>query len=253
MEYTKDKTKRAIRDAFGGIYNAPCINWLETTTDNEYYSEIISEYIFNHLDFFNATIPQITRTKSYDVGHTGKSNNETEEIEDLQDKISEKKTAKEIFRQSRKGQIKKGISKEELLPVGDIGKVLDYQTPLKNTEKDVVGEIDLLSETDDSVYILELKIENSDETLLRCVLEGYTYLRTVNGTKLLKDFGIDESKKLKTAPLIYEIGYPGRDLRDLLKGNRPRLKELMKELEVNEVFIVSRAGEGYTTQKITIN
>lgn len=65
--------------------------------------------------------------------------------------------------------------------VDGLGKILDYQTPLKNERSDPYGKIDLLSynEKDNLISIVELKYRPSvsDETLLRCILEAYTYYK----------------------------------------------------------------------------
>ena len=65
--------------------------------------------------------------------------------------------------------------------VGGLGKILDYQTPLKRKKSDSYGKIDLLSynEKDNLISIVELKYRPSvsDETLLRCILEAYTYYK----------------------------------------------------------------------------
>ena len=79
--------------------------------------------------------------------------------------------------------------KEEILAKllyrqGDVvglGKILDYQTPLKNQQSDPYGKIDLLSynKKDNLISVVELKYRPSvsDETLLRCILEAYTYYK----------------------------------------------------------------------------
>ena len=80
--------------------------------------------------------------------------------------------------------------------LSDVGRVIDYQTPLKNRRSDKAGKIDLLSYDGISVRILELKEPDSDETMLRCVLEGYTYMKTVDGKRLINDFELPELEKL---------------------------------------------------------
>ena len=79
--------------------------------------------------------------------------------------------------------------KEEILAKllyrqGDVvglGKILDYQTPLKEKKSDSYGKIDLLSynKKDNLISVVELKYRPSvsDETLLRCILEAYTYYK----------------------------------------------------------------------------
>ena len=65
--------------------------------------------------------------------------------------------------------------------VKDLGYIFDYQTPLKASLSDSYGKIDLLGyNSKDKCYsIIELKYRpsGSDETLLRCVLEAYTYYK----------------------------------------------------------------------------
>lgn len=68
--------------------------------------------------------------------------------------------------------------------VDGLGYIFDYQTPLKETQNDSYGKIDLLGyNTDDKYYsVIELKYRpsGSDETLLRCVLEAYTYYKLLD-------------------------------------------------------------------------
>lgn len=84
-----------------------------------------------------------------------------------------------------------------------IGKIIDYQTPLKDIQTDKAGKIDLLAynENEKTLRILELKKLDSKETMLRCVLEAYTYLKIVDKAKLLKDFGLPKNTKLKLVHL----------------------------------------------------
>lgn len=68
--------------------------------------------------------------------------------------------------------------------VDGLGYIFDYQTPLKATQNDSYGKIDLLGyNTDDDCYsVIELKYRpsGSEETLLRCVLEAYTYYKLLD-------------------------------------------------------------------------
>lgn len=71
-----------------------------------------------------------------------------------------------------------------------IGKVLDYQTPLKSKQSDEAGKIDLIAITGRVLRIIELKIPDSKESLLRCVLEAYTYFRKIHKQHLAEDFNL---------------------------------------------------------------
>ena len=93
------------------------------------------------------------------------------------------------------------------------GKILDYQVPLKNTNADKdLGKIDLISAGDGTklgskkVYFLELKKDDSKETLLRCILESFTYSKIIDKEKLCKDFSLDyDNCEFVVAPLEYKF------------------------------------------------
>ena len=111
-----------------------------------------------------------------------------------------------------------------------IGKIIDYQTPLKDIQTDKAGKIDLLAynenEEEKTLRILELKKPDSEETMLRCVLEAYTYLKVVDKDKLLKDFGLPENTKIKACPFVFY----GKEQYKEMQEDRKNLKDLIKEL-----------------------
>lgn len=80
-----------------------------------------------------------------------------------------------------------------------LGKVLDYQTPLKDKQDDKAVKIDIVSYNKDikTVYLLELKIEDSKETMLRCVLEIYTYLKTLDAINFCPILDYRKIQKLR--------------------------------------------------------
>ena len=90
----------------------------------------------------------------------------------------------------------------------DIGEVFDYQTPLKDTNEDKgVGKIDLVSDyydQDRKIYLLELKREDSTESLLRCALEIFTYSKQIDGAKFLSDFNKPADAQIVPAILIFD-------------------------------------------------
>ena len=172
------------------FYQNKMINYRGKTTDtDEYYTEIICEFICRHLNELTRRIHKITRRKSYRTEtHTGEfspNSNRKEEI-----------IAMKLFKQSR--------DKGTFFPY--IGKIIDYQTPLKSESGDDAGKIDLLSYDGKTLHILELKKPDSKETMLRCMLEGYTYLHTVDQKKLICDFGLPGNTLLQANPLVFYGG-----------------------------------------------
>ena len=103
------------------LYKEDFINYRGNTTDtDEKYTEVISEWLLNNINLFD-NIQKITRSSSYKVEtHDGKHNNQDSNRK-------EEIMAMEIFNQGS---------------LNILGKILDYQTPLKNEQDDKAGKID---------------------------------------------------------------------------------------------------------------
>ena len=85
-----------------------------------------------------------------------------------------------------------------------IGEIIDYQTPLKNRRSDIAGKIDLLSYDGTYLRVLELKKPDSDESMLRCVLEGYTYMKTLDCEKIVCEWNLPIDTEVKASPLVFK-------------------------------------------------
>lgn len=122
-----------------------------------------------------------------------------------------------------------------------IGYVFDYQTPLTNLRTDRhVGKIDLLSRTDDEIWLLELKKFDSEETLLCCILEAYTCLRRVDAAKLKSDFELDASKPLQAGILVFR----DQDQHESYKKPDTAVRRLMTALDVH-IFVLAKENKEY--------
>jgi hypothetical protein len=196
-----------------------------TLDSNERYTEVIAGWVIKKLEEFKQ-IEQIYRITSYCTnGHDGKNNPASK---------SERNIAKRIFLQGKK----EGIS--------GIGLILDYETPLRNIRSDEVGNIDLLAFDREKkvLRILELKQPNNiNESMLRCVLEAYTYLRLVDKEKLIDDFNrekhvnIPSSTVFVACPLVFRNSVQHKELQEMQEGLRPNLKKLIEQLEVRPMII----------------
>ena len=149
------------------------------------YSEVIAETLVTDgfiKDWLNL-IP--VRPEHFKINHS----NENEKLDAL--KITNRKEeilAKLLFYQGN---------------IDGLGYIFDYQTPLKETQNDSYGKIDLLGyNKDDKCYsVIELKYRpsGSEETLLRCILEAYTYYKLLDLKQIKVDVaheGINNLKKL---------------------------------------------------------
>jgi hypothetical protein len=220
LAYTRDETLKMCENTFknsSAFYQADVINYRGTTSDTgELYNEIVAEFVLNNLDAFVSGIKQIQRETTYKTAsHTGEKIPNNRRLEE--------KIAVEMFNMSQEGK-----------KFDYIGKIIDYQTPLKNVAKDEAGKIDLLAYDGKTLRILELKKPESDETMLRCVLEGFTYMTTIkDNTKFLYDFDLPIDTEIVACPFVF---YDGEQYQEM-QEDRPNLKMLMQKLNSKPYYI----------------
>ena len=227
--YSKDeiiKKLEVAKSEMGQFYSQDFVNYRGKTSDKErdYYTEIIAKWLLDNIELFN-DIKMISRENSYKVdSHDGKIKNEKSERE-------EEIIAMKLFDSSQ--------NQGKVFDI--IGKIIDYQTPLKDIQTDKAGKIDLLAynEEEKILRILELKRPDSKETMLRCVLEAYTYLKVVDKDKLLKDFGLPENTKIKACPFVFY----GKEQYKEMQEDRKNLKDLIKELGIEVIYLKEENGE----------
>ena len=213
-----DRIEKASDD-MSNFYKQNFVNYQGKTKDTkDYYTEVIAKWLIDHFYLFNE-ISKITRGSSYKVDtHDGETQREISNRE-------EERIALEMFKQNNKHIF---------------GEIIDYQTPLKNISADDAGKIDLLAYDGQVLRILELKKPDSKETMLRCVLEGYTYLKTVDIGKLIKDFNLPSGTKVLASPLVAV----GSKQEEEMNEDRPYLKNLMGKLN-SKVFYYDINGNTY--------
>lgn len=193
---------------------------VETPNKKSCRTELISEYIV--ANFRLDKISVVEREKYKYPTHKGESDG---------NEVVEKVLAKELF-----SKCKNGYS------FNCIGTIKDYETPLEKENKSHGAAIDLLSvnHDDKKVYILELKREGSPESLLRCILEAYTYLRMVHKENLFKkdNFNIPSDYNLVAAPLIFSgkgksscWNRAWQQVQEMEKGHMPKLCALIEKLK----------------------
>ena len=218
MAYTKEQIIQMCEDAskdMKSFYTQGFVNYRGKSAEGILYTEIIAEWLLQNMKKFHE-IQSIERNRGYKtLSHDGKIDRKTNRKEEI--------TAKSMF------NTKKFFE--------GFGRIIDYQTPLKNVKGDKgLGKIDLLSLNNKtkSVYILELKKEDSKETMLRCVLEAFTYSRIVSQKKLFESFKKKKKYNLKASPLVYMNGVQYNEFMD---KNRKYLHQLMIKLESTPFFI----------------
>ena len=180
------------------------------TRENTFAKEILKEKNLKKLD----DIIQINR-ENYNVNHTGKTKNESSNR--LEERI-----ALDLF--NRKDHL-------------SFGEIIDYQIPLKSKQTDKgIGKIDLLAydRSKKVLTLLELKRPDSEETLLRALLEIYTYSKIVCDKKLKNSYAdVDPNSNIEKAVLIFKDSYAYREYEKACADKEnSNLYNLIKKLNV---------------------
>ncbi|SDO87260.1 NAD-dependent protein deacetylase, SIR2 family [Paenibacillus sp. yr247] len=223
------------------IYKCRHLNYVGKTSDTkELFTEVIScELLRLQIKNRLNSIPEVVRERGYQIGsryglvttnHSEKASNRREE-----------RFAISLFNLSKNGK-----------KFEHIGKILDYQVPLRNSIQDKgLGKIDLISMKDDQIYLIELKIKENKETILRCILEIATYYQVLSKSKFLESYSHEfehvTTKSIQKAILIVEGSKQHQEMIKLQNGERKALKKLLNELEV-QVYCIN--PESLDVQKL---
>ena len=231
--YSKDeiiKKLEVAKSEMWKFYSQDFVNYRGKTSDKEsYYTEVIAKWLIDNIELFN-DIKMISRENSYKIdSHDGKIKNKDSGRE-------EEIIAMKLF----------DFSQNQGKVFYIIGKIIDYQIPLKDVQTDKAGKIDLLAynENEKTLRILELKKPDSKETMLRCVLEAYTYLKILDKTKLLKDFELPEDTVIKACPFVFY----GKEQYREMQQDREHLKDLIEKLGIEVIYLEEKNGE-YSIKK----
>lgn len=168
------------------FYTDKIVNYRGKTTDQATpYSEVIADELIKNFQILSTMENKVSirSTKSFKLNHQGKPNVDARLDRFNKLSFSEKLLAIALFNSEK---------------YFDFGKIFDYQVPLKEKQKQKLGEIDLVAIDNSAIKLIELKIKGSnDETLLRALIEIYTYYRLINGSlkKFIKDYKFENRQE----------------------------------------------------------
>ena len=232
MQKTKVETINELKKELSSIenlYKSNCVNWSGTTSDtNELYSEIIANELLRELKEFDK-ISTVTRAKTY-----CRENHCNIGIDICNSNRDEENFAKRFT----------GLTFDGL------GLIKDFQIPLKDTSKNKgLGKIDLISYNEETktLYLIELKYEGNKETLLRAILEIYTYYKIVDKAKLINDcfntqkfilnkvFNQIDPSEINVRPAVIVVPKCNAydELKEVKLGKRPKLQALSLKLDIS--------------------
>jgi hypothetical protein len=208
--------------------------WLKVQPTNNKWVEKIAVELLERLDDFKS-IACKERGEGYKTpGHNG-----VRKYKDGNGGNREKQVANDLFLMS--------ANNETIFST--LGKFIDYETPLGTSGENTIGDIDLLAYNDDTqeYTAVELKNKNNGESLLRGVVEIYTYSKRVCFDRLKKDFCRPSTKPLRKALLVFKDKKQHRNYLD-----QPKVRELMQKLGV-ELFVMSGDNaEHYVIEPVRI-
>jgi len=242
--YTKERviyeTGIAMQN-IGQLYQQPFINWRGKTRDdnNQLFTEVIAEELLkSNIPARLKGLPIIPREKYYVKTHDGNIKEQTNREEEI--------LAKRLFNYSKQGN-----------KLDELGKVFDYQVPLKSTRDDKAGKIDLVSFNQDTntVWLVELKRKDNNDTLLRCMLEIATYYQLLNKERfieshknILDGLGPDCIRK---AVLVFKEQSQHEEIKEMKDGKRPMLKQLVDSLDIT-FFLMEESGSTFTVEEVLL-
>ena len=212
--------KEAVKD-MSSLYRAPCVNHAGTTykaDGNEYYTEIVSEYLLKN-DHLLDQIAQINRGDYSVDTHNG--------------------TTPRAASNRLEERIALSLFQTYIFP---IGRIIDYQIPLKRTQKDNAGKIDLISfdEVNGILRLIELKAPQSHDTLLHCVLEIYTYYKMANIPNLIASYGLSgKCKEVRICALFFKDSTQNKEYEEYTNTlfEHENLFDLMRKIRHDKVKV----------------
>ena len=264
MSYSSTIVEQKIEDyvsqkGWQALYNFSLVNNNNAATDASLYTEICAQWIRKpeHLKSLLSQILPLKRNNSYH-----KVEHERLELvspsfypRTKQEARKECHLAQALYLQSKKlnhvfnGSRHNGIE------------IIDYEVPTKNGRGPA---IDLLGyeHSRDLLYFFELKYNDlKRETLLRCILESFTYLKFIDRGKFLRDFAqydnrISQNTKICISPLFVKGSSQHNEFANL-NTYHEKLTLLVQSLVAKNILIrfamLSIGGNAIDEPKRTID
>ena len=226
------------------FYRIPALNYTGVCTDGDPYGEVIAEWLYNNFERED-DLKQFLLNGS----------NMKEEKEFPAGPIHSKEDIKysEGSNRNEENIAKRMLQMDHLEIWGHPGlKLLDYQVPINRVLHSREGKADLVFSDGKHIVIGELKDEDSQETLLRAVIEAKTYQYKIQSTdsarKRYAACYSDDPKELpeRVQPAVLIFGgkdsQPGKDFEAMMSMENSWLKRLITLWDM-EIFAVVSEGD----------
>lgn len=243
ISYSRQETQSYLAnfENASGLYKMNFVNWRSKTNDtHEYYTEILAQMLLSDdRQKWLRQIRTITRRSSYFVDHTVTTRGDSNRIEPIM--AIEALTSPNLATPNLK--------------------FIDHQVPLNNRRNDGCGKIDLIAYDSENKTLRLFELKNPDEyignnypeTLLRCVLEIFTYFKIANHQKMIRDFKASKTineRGLEATSVTAHVLVAKDSIQhqNMIKGNpyyHPNIVQLMKKLGVGAyVYEYKKTDDG---------
>ncbi len=210
--------------------------WQRTTGYS--YTEWISEWIEEAISQSQIVLVEKgLRQRSFNVTtHQGQI-----ELNTSIDQLTEKRLVRAVFNQLHN-------------PI--LGKIIDYEVPLKDSNDDKHGDVDLLCVLNESILCIEAKHPESSESLLKAILQAFTYtsLLATKREIFLKDYDLSPNLRLTPSVLTFANTQSFHQIKEqdqfpnlwrLVATLNSKLKE--KQIEPYRFFVVENPNAELAT------
>jgi len=174
------------------------------------YSDDIANIIINNFHLINLVKKDLRQNNFKIDDHCGQAQLSTPIVQ-----FTEKRFLRALF----------NFANEK--PLEYIGKVIDYEVPLKGKRGAQHGDIDLLTCNNNNLFVIEAKKHNSSESILKAILEAFVYTKLVSSVKrnFYASFGLNIKLTLTPAILTFKSATSGKQLISL--KDYPNIKRLL--------------------------
>jgi len=209
------------------------------------YADDIADIIVNNFHLINIVKKNLRQNNFKIDGHCGQAQLSTPIAQ-----FTEKRFLRALF----------NFTNEQ--PIEFLGFVIDYETPLKASKGANHGNIDLLAQNNNNLFIIEAKKHNSSESILKAILEAYVYSKLVNSVKerFYSDFRFSSDLILTPTILTFKSATSGEQLLSI--NDYPNIKRLLNILNDDlkkdglnkyRFFIIINEKNGYIRNSQLVN
>lgn len=239
-EYTKSQINQLLKNE--EFYRKGCLNYSGKCQDapNLTYQEYISSYLnkLTKREFEKLLLGEHKMTPL--KGSYKKLNHKADCSSYIDDnkkynKRHEEKIAKRIVNQKNE--------------------FFEYQIPVNRQDKSLHGKVDIVGDKNNELLLVELKDNDSDENLLRAIIEIYTYFLKINNNLKKKDkryspdffYYLSFKKFVSIVPCVmFFRGFKNKPQQDFdeMKKKKNNLYELSKKLGIRFFSVKDKTNSG---------